>query len=115
MGDLRVALEMADLGLSQFPIIRSQVLFGYREGELESWDDYTWYNDVEPTHVPLELVPAEINGDRVTELPNGHIDPMDIMDIDTEAWWEGTNPRRHPAYPCRWYPYPPTKLRCQCP
>ena len=91
MGDLRVALEMADLGLSQFPIIRSQVLFGYREGELESWDDYTWYNDVEPTHVPLELVPAEINGDRVTELPNGHIDPMDIMDIDTEAWWEGTD------------------------
>ncbi|KAL2206041.1 hypothetical protein CC79DRAFT_839763 [Sarocladium strictum] len=87
MADLRLALDMADVGLAQFPIITSQVLYGYREGELESWDDYTWYNDMKPAHVPLELAPVEINGDRVHELPNGH---PDAMDIDNDTWWEGT-------------------------
>lgn len=86
MADLRVALEMADLGLSQFPIITSQVMFGYREGELELWDDYTWYNDEEPKHIPLELAPVEMNGGSVHELPNGHVD---AMDIDSDNWWEG--------------------------
>lgn len=87
MADLRLALDMADVGLAQFPIITSQVLYGYREGELESWDDYTWYNDIKPAHVPLELAPMEINGNRVHELPNGH---PDAMDIDKDTWWEGT-------------------------
>lgn len=87
MADLRIALEMADVGLSQFPIIASQVLYSYREGELELWDDYTWYNNEEPTHVPLELTPLEMNGGRVHELPNGHVD---AMEIDNDTWWEGT-------------------------
>lgn len=86
MADLRIALEMADLGLSQFPVIASQVLFSYREGELEHWEDYTWYNDVEPVHSPLEVSSVAVNGGDMSELTNGH---SDAMDIDSEPWWEG--------------------------
>ncbi|KAM0255481.1 hypothetical protein ACHAQJ_005708 [Trichoderma viride] len=82
IADVRVALEMADLGISQFPIISAQILYGYREGELENWDDYTWANGENPVPQVEELI---ANGN--TELTNGT--HPDAMDIDNEVWWEG--------------------------
>lgn len=42
MADVRTALEMSDCGLGQMLVVVQQIMFGYREGELEAWDDYYW-------------------------------------------------------------------------
>ncbi len=85
MADVRIALEIADSGMSQFPVITTQILCGYREGELENWDDYTWIDGYEPTGRVEEIPVGMANGSNV-ELTNGH---EDAMDIDNEAWWDG--------------------------
>ncbi|KAL6859654.1 transcriptional regulator of RNA polII, SAGA, subunit domain-containing protein [Trichoderma novae-zelandiae] len=82
IADVRVALELADSGISQFPIVTAQILYGYREGELENWTDYTWVNGEPPEPRVEELW---TNGE--TELANGAV--TDAMDIDNEMWWEG--------------------------
>lgn len=82
IADVRVALEMADSGISQFPIVTAQILYGYREGELENWKDYTWVNGEPPAPVVEELV---TNGD--LGLTNGAL--PDTMDLDNEIGWEG--------------------------
>ncbi|KAI1013023.1 hypothetical protein LB503_001990 [Fusarium chuoi] len=86
MSDLRLSLEMADTGMAQFPVLMTQVIYGYREGELENWDDYTWVCDQPPEAYIDEKHDSEANGGHVFELANGY---PDAMDIDTEAWWEG--------------------------
>lgn len=86
MSDLRLSLEMADTGMAQFPVLMTQVLYGYREGELENWDDYTWVHDYEPTGRVEEILPVGINGGKSHDLVNGHVD---AMDIDNDMWWEG--------------------------
>ncbi|OAQ97328.1 hypothetical protein LLEC1_01613 [Akanthomyces lecanii] len=80
MADVRVALEIADSSMSQFPILMRQILCGYREGELENWNDHAWIDGYEPG--------------RVEELTNGYdssvlVNGTDPMDIDTEIGWEG--------------------------
>ncbi|EHK16497.1 uncharacterized protein TRIVIDRAFT_65738 [Trichoderma virens Gv29-8] len=82
IADVRVALEMADSGISQFPIVTAQILYGYREGELENWKDYTWVNG-EPPAQPVEELAT--NGD--LGLTNGAL--PDTMDIDNDIGWEG--------------------------
>lgn len=82
MADVRVALEMADTGISQFPIVATQVLYSYRDGELENWEDYTWMDGIEPDGRIEELNSDLVNG----ELTNGH---HDAMDIDNDMYWEG--------------------------
>ncbi|KAF5635176.1 transcriptional coactivator HFI1 ADA1 [Fusarium sp. NRRL 52700] len=86
MSDLRLSLEMADTGMAQFPVLMTQVIYGYREGELENWDDYTWVCDQPPEAYTDEKHDSETNGGHVFELANGY---PDAMDIDMEAWWEG--------------------------
>ncbi|PNP41596.1 transcriptional coactivator HFI1/ADA1 [Trichoderma gamsii] len=82
IADMRIALEMADSGISQFPIISAQILYGYREGELENWNDYTWADGEAPAAQVEEIL---ANGN--AELTNGTL--PDAMDIDNEVWWEG--------------------------
>lgn len=80
MADVRVSLEIADSSMSQFPILMRQILCGYREGELENYNDHTWIDSYEPGHVE-ELT----NGHDASGITNG----ADAMDIDTEIGWEG--------------------------
>lgn len=80
IADLRIALEMADTGMSLFPILMTQVLYGYREGELEGWQDYTWINNERPV---IEEPPEGCLANTQT---NGH---PDAMDIDDDIIWEG--------------------------
>ncbi|KAJ3477195.1 hypothetical protein NLG97_g8901 [Lecanicillium saksenae] len=82
MADVRVALEIADSSMSQFPVLMRQILCGYREGELENWNDHTYIDSYEPGHVE-ELT----NGYDTSALGNG----ADAMDIDTENGWEGAD------------------------
>ncbi|KAH8911035.1 hypothetical protein BR93DRAFT_907884 [Coniochaeta sp. PMI_546] len=94
MGDLRVALEMTECGMANYPIIVRSALENYREGELEDWDDYTFLDGYQVTGLPekmdYEMVP--VNG-QMNEmmLPNGigHVEPMEI---DNDVSWEGADP-----------------------
>ncbi|KAM3556677.1 hypothetical protein MY1884_000431 [Beauveria asiatica] len=80
MADVRVALEIADSSMSQFPVLTRQILCGYREGELENWNDHTWAENYEPG--PVEEL---TNGYDLSTFHNG----LDSMNIDTEMGWEG--------------------------
>lgn len=90
MADLRIALEMADCGLANFPIISKSVIYDYREGELENWNDYTYLDGRESAAEKEDVEMGGINGKKPDALPNGvHDDPMDI---DNEIYWEGADP-----------------------
>ncbi|KAM7196533.1 Transcriptional regulator of RNA polII, SAGA, subunit domain containing protein [Naviculisporaceae sp. PSN 640] len=90
MADLRIALEMADCGLANFPIISKSVVYDYREGELENWNDHTYLDGREPTVDKEDVEMGGMNGKKPDALPNGvHDDPMDI---DNEVYWEGADP-----------------------
>lgn len=49
VAEFRLALEMGDCGLTQFPIVGHSLMASYREGELENWDDHTWMDGTDPT------------------------------------------------------------------
>ncbi|KAF7545399.1 hypothetical protein G7046_g9575 [Stylonectria norvegica] len=89
MTDIRIALEMADPGMAQFPVLMTQIKYGYREGELENWDDYTWVHGQPPLGHVEELYPTDINGGTIPDLTNGH--SADAMDIDNDIWWDGAD------------------------
>lgn len=110
MADLRIALEMGDCGMANFPIISKNVIYNYREGELENWDDYTWMDgresriQEEDGDVEMGGVSVKANGgvngsatktDSQLLLPNG-VDhdgaAGDPMDVDDELPWEGADP-----------------------
>ncbi|KFA77602.1 hypothetical protein S40288_08410 [Stachybotrys chartarum IBT 40288] len=86
MADFRIALEVADVGLARFPILMTQVIYGYREGELENWEDYTWANGQEPDRQAYDVQTGGLNGGEVHELANGS---TDVMDIDNDMSWDG--------------------------
>ncbi len=90
MADFRLALEIGDCGTSQFPIISQSVLYDYREGELEYWEDYTWVDGREKANNDAPTI--NTNGADRNNLPNG-IDHVDHMDIDDDMWWEGADPQ----------------------
>jgi transcriptional coactivator HFI1/ADA1 len=96
IADLRLALEMGDCGLANFPIISKTVTYGYREGELENWGDYTYVDGRE------RITDMDVDGDGDVEmggvngtakaappLVNGIGHGDDMMDIDNDMWWEG--------------------------
>ena len=82
MADMRLALEMADTGMAHFPILMTQVVYGWREGELEYWDDYSWVNGQRPAIEELPVANDE------QALANGY---LDSMDIDNDVWWDGAD------------------------
>lgn len=97
MTDLRIALSIGDCGMANFPVIARQVISGYREGELENWNDYTWIDghDRIVDVSDVEMTGTATNGkSKADGLPNGvgghHANP-DAMDIDSEPWWEGAD------------------------
>ena len=92
IADLRLALEMGDCGLAKFPIISKSVVYGFREGELENWDDYTFVDGRERiTDLDGDVEMGGVNGTTVkplVPLVNG-VGHDDMMDIDNDMWWEG--------------------------
>lgn len=87
IADIRLALEIADTGMAQFPLLRTQILYGWREGELENMDDYTYVHGRQPTGHVEELPTIGVNGEKSHILQNGHSDAMDID--DEEIPWQG--------------------------
>lgn len=90
MADVRTALELGDCGLGQMPVVVQQIMFGYREGELEAWDDYSWPE----THGRIvgedldgegDVEMGGVNGSNIINGLNGH-----NYEGDIDEWgWEG--------------------------
>lgn len=70
VAEFRLALEMGDCGLTQFPIVGHSLMSSYREGELENWDDFSWMDGLDPVQgdsslestLPSLLPAATVNG-----------------------------------------------------
>ncbi|KAK3392154.1 transcriptional regulator of RNA polII, SAGA, subunit-domain-containing protein [Sordaria brevicollis] len=99
MADFRIALEMGDCGLANFPIVAKSVIYDYREGELENWDDHTYLDGRKPeppiTDGDVEMGGMVVNGSKPDgPLPNGvnHEDAMDIDNEEDDMPWEGADP-----------------------
>lgn len=92
MADVRTALEIGDSGLGQMPIVIQQIMFGYREGELEAWDEYSWpetHRRITDLDGDIQMqgmdVPASTNGSGIVYDSNMQEDSGDVDD-----WgWEG--------------------------
>ncbi len=78
IADLRLALDIGDCHLSSFPAVTKSIVYNYREGELEHWNEYTYVGGHKPTMFE-DVVMGGING---------HPDPMEI-DSEEYGGWEG--------------------------
>ncbi|OTB08957.1 hypothetical protein M426DRAFT_316247 [Hypoxylon sp. CI-4A] len=90
MADLRIALEIGDCGISSFPIVRKSVVYNYRDGELEHYNNYTWLHGHKPTYYEDSSI-VKINGGGPHAITNGNTYP-EPMEIDEEPpAWEGAD------------------------
>jgi len=90
MADVRTALEMGDCNLGQMQVVVQQMMFGYREGELEAWDDYSWPDNYDPGKVLGEILDEDtvmggMHGVNGTNGINGHHEEA----IDDWGWEGG--------------------------
>lgn len=92
VADMRIALDMTECGMANFPVIVKSLLYNYREGELEGWDDYSYIEGYEKAgDDKMDYEMTHVNGHRTPLLPNGtgFVEPMEI-DGDGDHW-AGTN------------------------
>ena len=89
MADVRTALGIGDCGLGQMPVVVQQIMFGYREGELEGWDDYSWPEGYDYGKILGELSgeDIEMEGMDGTDGANG-VNGHNYDEVD-EYGWEG--------------------------
>lgn len=86
MADMRMALELGDCGLGQMPVTIRQVLLAYREGEVESWDEFSWLPDYEPGLLLDNDGDVSMSG--VIKTKGASLDIVKDEDIG----WEGCSP-----------------------
>lgn len=91
MADLRIGLAIGDTGMANFPVISRQITYGYTEGELEDWNDYTWVDGKERV---VEVDDVEMggttNGTKAAAPPNGvGAGHGNAMDVDNDQFWDG--------------------------
>lgn len=90
MGDFHLALDIADCGMSQFPVLVRGLLNNYRDGELENLENYTFVDGFEEKasdddgDAPL----SGVDKGKQPQLPNG-VSHDDEMDIDADYFWAG--------------------------
>ncbi|KAG8169090.1 hypothetical protein KVR01_001839 [Diaporthe batatas] len=93
IADLHLALDIADCGMSQFPVMVRSLLNGYRDGELETMNDH-YYLDGRQTATSngadTDIIMAGTQVAKNQQLPNG-VPHDDAMDIDDEYFWAGAN------------------------
>ncbi|KAF3760526.1 hypothetical protein M406DRAFT_268664 [Cryphonectria parasitica EP155] len=96
MGDLSLALEVADCGMAQFPVLIRGLQNNYRDGELEHLDDYTYIEGYEKEAMSRggggggDLPIAGADKGKQPQLSNG-VSHDDEMDIDTDYYWAGAD------------------------
>lgn len=95
MADVRTALEMGDCGLGQMPVVIQQIMSGYREGELEAYNDFSWPHSYGPES-NLDEEPDEdvtmtgINGANLVNGVNGVKEHQDPAEEPDDFGWEGS-------------------------
>jgi transcriptional coactivator HFI1/ADA1 len=93
MADLRAALELGDCGIGQMPVVMEQVMFGYREGELELWDEYSLsrgYSRIIDEDSDRDITIGRLTSSTINGVngANGYLDEA----LDADSWgWEGTS------------------------
>lgn len=93
IADLHLALDIADCGMSQFPVMVRSLLNGYRDGELENMNDHYYLDGRKPSTpngVDSDIAMAGTREDNKQQLPNG-VPHEDAMEIDDEYFWAGAN------------------------
>lgn len=88
MADVRTALEIGDCGLGQMSVVVQQIMFGYREGELEAWDDYSWpegYGRILGELPEEDIEMGGMNGANGINGVNGH----NYDEVDDWGWEGG--------------------------
>jgi transcriptional coactivator HFI1/ADA1 len=94
MADVRTALEMGDCGLGQMPVVVQQIMSGYREGELEAYNDFSWPDGYTP-YIPIDVDTDEdiqmggMNGVNGVNGING-VKDLDLPGEVDEFGWEGS-------------------------
>lgn len=84
MADVRMALELGDCGLGQMPVVVQQIMLGYREGEVEIWDEYSWPHNLETGFIIDDDGDVDMGGiDRGNVFSGHYSDPDDYG-------WQGT-------------------------
>ena len=85
MADVRTALEIGDCGLGQMSVVVQQIMFGYQEGELEAWEDYSWpegYGRILGELPDEDIEMGGMNGTNGINGVNGH----NYDEIDEWGW-----------------------------
>jgi transcriptional coactivator HFI1/ADA1 len=94
MGDLSLALDIADCGMSQFPVLVRGLENNYRDGELEHIHDYTFVQGYEAKpasdNVDGDVMLAGPDKGKQPQLANG-ISHDDEMDLDSDYYWAGAD------------------------
>jgi transcriptional coactivator HFI1/ADA1 len=94
MADVRTALEMGDCGLGQMPVVIQQIMSGYREGELEAYNDFSWPSGYGPGTAVDEDSDADVsmsgmNGANGVNGVNGLKEHHDLPGELDDFGWEG--------------------------
>ncbi|KUI72865.1 Transcriptional coactivator HFI1/ADA1 [Cytospora mali] len=91
IADLHLALDLADCGMSQFPVVVRSLLNGYRDGELENLNDHAYLDGREaqkPVDEEGDISMAGVEAAKQKQTPNG-VPHDNAMDIDDEFFWAG--------------------------
>jgi transcriptional coactivator HFI1/ADA1 len=94
MADVRTALEMGDCGLGQMPVVIRQIMSGYREGELEAYNDFSWPSGYGPQTGIDEALDEDVkmgnmNGANGINGLNGLKETHDLPTELDDFGWEG--------------------------
>ncbi|RKF53715.1 Transcriptional coactivator HFI1/ADA1 [Golovinomyces cichoracearum] len=89
MADIRMALELGDCGIGQMPSVFQQIMLGYREGEVDLWNDFTFKTDHS-----YDIGQGVRSADEDVEMSGMREDINSCIDnTDTNEWgWEGCQP-----------------------
>lgn len=89
MGDLHLALEIAECGTAQFPVLAKGFMNNYRDGELEHLEDHSFMEGFESKSKRREHeipIPGVDKG-KQSQQSNGQL--SDEMDVDADYYWAG--------------------------
>lgn len=99
MADVRTALEIQASHFAQFPVVMEHIMSGYREGELEVWDEHQYINDyglpVNKLDVDGDVQMGGMNGiitnGTGSKASNHHYPTEDASDTEDYGWVGGSS------------------------
>lgn len=92
MGDIHLALDIADCGTAQFPVFVRSVTSKYRDGELEHLENHSFIDGFEKRSAKDrdgDTTMAGVDKGKQLQLSNGV--SQDDMDIDADYFWAGAD------------------------